>query len=58
MWKDKKAKKSVIAAPSKHFNILIDVTTKRGKVITKLTLVHEYDQSMHGCDHLDQFVSY
>ena len=58
MWKDKEAKRPVIAVTSKHSNSMIDVTTKRGRVTTKLTLIHQYYQSVNGCNHLDKFVSY
>lgn len=58
MWKDQETKRPVITVTSKHSNSMIDVTTKCGKVTTKLTLIHQYYQSMNVCNHLDQFVSY
>ena len=58
MWKDKKARKPVVAVSSKYSNDTIDVTSRHGKVTEKPTLIHEYNQSMNGCDRLDQLVSY
>lgn len=58
MWKYKKAKKPVIVVSFKHSNSLMDVTTKRGKVIRKPTLINIYNQSVNGCERLDQLFSY
>ena len=58
MWKDKKAKKPVIRVSSKFSNSTTNVTSKQGKVTEKLTLIHEYNQWLNGCDRLDQLVSY
>ena len=44
MWKYKKAKKPVIVVSFEHSNGLMDVTTKRGKVIRKPTLIYITNQ--------------
>lgn len=44
MWKYKKAKKPVIVVSFEHSNSLMDVTTKRGKVIRKPTLIYITNQ--------------
>ena len=57
-WQDKKAEKP-IAGVSIHFvKELTDVTSRHGKVVNKPTVIHFYNESMNGCDRLDQLVSY
>ena len=34
------------------------VRNKRGVDVVKLLVIHEYNCSMNGCDHLDQMISY
>ena len=57
-WQDKKAEKP-IAGVSIHFvKELTDVTSRHGKVVNKPTVIHFYNESMNGCNRLDQLISY
>ena len=58
-WKDKKAKQPVLIVSTKYAKGDVEVTTKRhGLLKVKPCIVHEYNLSMNGCDHLDQLISY
>jgi len=56
LWKDKKARKPVIAVSYAVKGN--SVTNKRGKVTVKPTIIEDYNQSMNGCDRMDQMLSY
>ena len=58
LWQDKKAKKPVVVVSTHFVKELTDVTSKHGKVVNKPTVIHFYNESMNGCDWLDQLVSY
>ena len=57
LWKDKKAWKPVIAVSRKFVKESVEVCTKRGKKTNKSNTIHNYSQSMNGCDRLDQLAS-
>lgn len=58
MWKDKKASKPVIAVSTYSEKDTTDVTSKRGVVTNKPTMINDYNKFMNGCDRGDQMVSY
>jgi len=58
LWKDKKARKPVIAVSTYEVKGNSDVTNKRGKVTVKPTIIEDSNQSMNGCDRMDQMLSY
>ena len=35
-----------------------EIINKRGIVTTKPNIIHEYNNSMNGCDRMDQMISY
>ena len=35
-----------------------EITNRRGIVTTKPNIIHEYNNSMNGCDRMDQMISY
>ena len=53
MWKDKKARKPVIAVSTKG-----EIANRRGTIMTEPCIVNEYNNSMNGCDLMDQIISY
>ena len=57
-WKDKKARKPVIAVSTYAVKSESEVTNKSGKVTTKPDIIHDYNFSMNGCDRSDQMLSY
>ena len=57
-WQDKKAKTPVVVVSTNFVKELTDVTSKHGKVVNQPTIIHFYNESMNGCDRLDQLVSY
>ena len=58
MWKDKKAKKPVIVVSTHSIKGESEITNKRGIVTTKPNIIHEYNNSMDGCDRMDEMISY
>ena len=58
MWKDKKAKKPVIFVSTHSVKGESEITNKRRIVTTKPNIIHEYNNSMNGCDRMDQMISY
>ena len=58
VWKDKKACKPVIAVSTYGVKGNVDVSNKRGVITVKPTIIHDYNLSMNGCDHMDQMLSY
>ena len=58
MWKDKKARKPVIAVSTYSIKGESEIANKRGTVTTKPFIVNEYNNSMNGCDRMDQMISY
>ena len=58
MWKDKKASKPGVAVSTKDVAGSVDVITRRGTTVLKRSIIHNYNLSTNGCDHLDQNVSY
>ena len=56
LWKYKEVRKPVVLVLSKNSNGIADIISKQGKVTTIPTLIYEYNQSMIGCDCLDQLV--
>ena len=57
-WKDKKARKPVVAVSTFAVKSESEVVTKRGKEVTKPDMIHDYNYSMNGCDRMDQMISY
>ena len=57
-WQDKKAKKPVLIVSTKFTKGDTMVRNKRGVDVVKPLVIHEYNCSMNGCDHLDQMISY
>ena len=57
-WKDKKAKKPVLIVSTKYTKGDVEVRDKHGNVRVKPLVIHKYNCSMNGCDHLDQMISY
>ena len=62
-WKDKKSakkseKKSVIAVSTKYQPENVVVVSRHNKRTVKPVLIHRYNQSMNGCDRVDQMLSY
>ena len=58
VWKDKKARKPVIAVSTYGVKGNVDVSNKRGVITVKPTIIHDYNLSMNGCDRMDQMLSY
>ena len=58
MWQDKKAKKPVIVVSTHSIKGESEITNKRGIVTTKPNIIHEYNNSMDGCDRMDRMISY
>ena len=58
LWKDKKSRKPVIAVSSKYLKGSAEVCAKHGKKTNNPDMIHNYNQSMNGCDRLDQLASY
>ena len=58
MWKNKIAKKPVIVVSTHSVKEESEITNKRGIVITKPNIIHEYSNSVNGCDRMDQMISY
>ena len=57
LWKDKRARKLVIAVSNKFVKGSVEVCTKYSKKTNKPDMIHNCNQSMNGCDRLDQLVS-
>ena len=57
-WKDKKARKPVVAVSTYSTKGESQVTTKKGKEVTKPDVINDYNFSMNGCDRMDQMLSY
>ena len=57
-WRDKKAEKPCILVSTKAIVQDMTITWKRGNEVTLPSLIHDYNQSMNGCDRVDQSVSY
>lgn len=57
-WKDKKARKPVIAVSTFAIKNETEVQNKRGKSIVKPEIINDYNNSMNGCDRMDQMLSY
>ena len=57
-WKDKKARNPVIAVSTFSVKKESEVTSKKGKQVTKPDIIHDYNFSMNGCDRMDQIISY
>ena len=53
-WKDKKAKKPVTAISTCASSVMEERQTKRHRNVVKPALIHAYNQSMNGCDRVDQ----
>lgn len=57
-WKDKKARKPVIIVSTYSKKSESEAVSKKGKVVRKPDVVHDYNFSMNGCDRMDQMLSY
>lgn len=57
-WRDKKAKKPVVIVSTRCAAIDTVVTNKRGAEVSKPDVIHQYNQSMNGCDRVDQMLQY
>lgn len=57
-WKDKKARKPVLIVSTRYTKGDIEVQNKHNVTKVKPLVIHEYNASMNGCDHLDQMISY
>ena len=57
-WRDKKAKKPVVIVSTRGEAVDTVVVNKRGVEVTKPAVIHEYNQSMNGCDRVDQMLQY
>ena len=57
LCKDKRATKPVIALSSKFVKGSVEVCTKCSKKTNKPDMIYNCNQSMNGCDRLDQLVS-
>ena len=55
---NKIAKKPVIVVSTHSVKEESEITNKRGIVTTKPNITHEYNNSMNGCDRMDQIISY
>ena len=58
LWKDRKPRKPVIAVSSKFVKGSVEVCTKRTKKTNKPEMIHNWNQSINGCDRLDQLAPY
>ena len=58
MRKDKKVSKPVVDVSTKDVAESVDVIMKRGATVLKLSIIHNYNLAMNGCDSLDQNVYY
>ena len=57
-WKDKKARNPVIAVSTFSVKKESEVTSKKGKQVTKPDIIHDYNFSMNGCNRMDQMIPY
>ena len=57
-WQDKKVKNPVVAVYTKFAKNVVAVFSRRKGVREIPEIIHRYNLSMNGCDHLDQSVSY
>lgn len=58
MWRDKRASKPNIAVSTYAKKEEVEGTNKRRKVTRNPRMIHEYNNSMNGCDRGDQMISY
>lgn len=59
MWKDKKTRNPVVLVSTASSKGDVEVrNTRRNQLRIKPKVVHDYNESMNGCDKLDQMISY
>ena len=57
MWRDKKARKPVVACSTSSSTKIVTQVTRR-KTTEKPEIIHRYNQNMNGCDRADQQTGY
>ena len=57
-WKDKKARKPVMAVSTYSTKGQSEIANRHGAITTKRCIVNEYNYSMNGCDRMHQMISY
>ena len=58
MWKDKKARKTVIAVSTYSTKGQSEIANRRETIMTKPSIVNEGNNLMNGCDCMDQMILY